>query len=415
MGNLRAACAFANGFVSRRKFVALLACAAAIVVACAEPGPAVAPPTAESATPVHAEEILDFVHDRQVVVGAADQFGWLLQDTEGMTLRGEDDRVAAAVIADLRGVEVSPGARHLYYWTYESHGVRQLHVFDTVTLAAPRVVLETAIRTKLPLAWTAEEQFVAFPLPERPDMTRVVDLVTGSSVEAATNAVRALPIWASPASIPSIDPGTTMPKVDTRATRPDGSATTYLAFDASAGGRWFGERVEVPSGRRTPVEWNTGGNPSGIIRLGARTGATIRYENAPPRENGKLGASRALWSVRQNVGSAVRREAVRAMPYSDWIAFGSSYSTGVPRDLEVYVVIIEAEDPEYFSRGGVSCRELFALLRSDGRFEGAGGGCMGNVWPASLPAAFATPDFRDWTSPKGTATPGPSQTPSIRR
>jgi len=364
---------------------------------------------------VHADEILGFVHDRQVVIAPADKFGWLLQDTDGMTLRGEDDPLAAAVIMDMRGVEVSPGARHLYYWTYESHGIRQLHVVDTVTLAAPRVVLETGIRTKLPLEWTADEQFVAFPLPERPDMTRVVDLVSGSSIEAATNAVRALSIWATPTPIPAIDPGTSMPRVDTRATRPDGSATTYLAFDSSAGGRWFGERVEVPSGKRTPVEWNTGGNPSGVIRMGLRTGATIRYENAPPRENGKLGAARALWSVRQNVGSAVRREAVRAMPYSDWIAFGSSYSTGIPRDLEVYVVIIEAEDPEYFSRGDVSCRELFALLRSDGRFEGTGSGCMGNVWPANLPAAFATPDPRDWTSPKGNVTPGPSQTPSIRR
>src|SRR5436190_886255 len=138
MGNLRATCALVSGSVNRRKFAALFACAAAIVVACAQSGPAVAPPTAESASPVHAEEVLDFVHDRQVVVEAAAQFGWLLQDTEGMTLRGEDDPVAAAVIADLRGVEVSPGARHLYYWTYESHGVRQLHVFDTVTLAAPR-------------------------------------------------------------------------------------------------------------------------------------------------------------------------------------------------------------------------------------------------------------------------------------
>jgi hypothetical protein len=414
MRNLHAACALLPQ-VGRRELAALVACAAAIAVACTEPGPAAVSRTAATSASARPEEVLDFVHGRQIVATPADRFGWLLQDTEGMTVRGEDDSVAAAVIADLRGVEVSPGARHLSYWTYESKGTRQLHVFDTVSLAAPRVVVETGMRTKLPLEWTMDEQFVSFPLPERPELMRVVDLVSGVSVEAATNVVRALSIWATPAPIPSIDPGTAMPKVDTRATRPDGSATTYLAFDSSAGGRWFGERVEVPSGKRTPVEWNTGGNPSGIIRMGARGGATLRYENAPPRENGKLGASRALWTVRQNVGSAVRREAVRAMPYGDWIAFGSGYTTGVPRDLEIYVVIIEVEEPEYFSRGNVSCRELFALVRSDGRFEGTGGGCMGNVWPTSLPAAFAMPDPRDWTSPKGPAAPDPSQTPSIQR
>jgi hypothetical protein len=401
--------------VGRKQLAALLACAA-VAVACTGPGPsAAASPSAATLASARPEEVLDFIHGRQIAVTPADRFGWLLQDTEGMTVRGEDDPVVAAVIADLRGVEVSPGARHLSYWTYESNGTRQLHVFDTVSLAPPSVVLQTGIPTKLPLEWTADEQFVSFPLPERPDLTRVVDLVSGASVEAATNLVRTLSIWVSPTPTPAVDPGTAMPKVDTRATRPDGSATTYLAFDSSAGGRWFGERVEIPSGKRTPVEWNTGGNPSGIIRMGARNGATLRYENAPPRENGKLGATRALWTVRQNVASAVRREAVRAMTYGDWVAFASSYSTGVPRDLEIYVVIIEVEEPEYFSRGNVSCRELFALLRSDGRFEGTGGGCMGNVWPTNLPAAFATPDPRDWTSPKGPAAPGLSRTPSIRR
>jgi len=54
----------------------------------------------------------------------------------------------------------------------------------------------------------------------------------------------------------------------------------------------------------------------------------------------------------------------------------------VPLDLVVYVVVIEVEEPVDFSRGGVSCRELFAVLRSDGRGEGSSGGCMGNSWPA---------------------------------
>src|SRR2546423_6622346 len=281
MRNLHYVCAF-NRQVVRREVAALLAWVAAVAIACTEPARAVAGPTAESSATGSAD-VLEFVHDRHVVVATADRFGWLLQDTQGMILRGEDDPVAAAVIADLRGVEVSPGARHLSYWTYETKGVRQLHVFDTVSMAPPEVVLETAIRTKLPLAWTADEQFVAFPLPERPDVTRVVDLVGGSSIEAPTTVVRGFSVWATPAPIPNIDPGSTMPRVDTRATRPDGSATTYLAFDSSAGGRWFGERVEVPSGKRTPVEWNTGGNPSGIIPMGVGTGGSARDDATLPR------------------------------------------------------------------------------------------------------------------------------------
>ena len=208
-----------------------------------------------------------------------------------------------------------------------------------------------------------------------------------------------------------------MKRVISRVARPDGSATTYLDFDSSAGGRWFGERVEVATGARTPVEWSFGGNPEAVIRIGQRSEGTAQVDQAPPRDAaGKMTADGALWSFRQSVRSPVRREAVRGMPYAEYSKSAGSYMPVVPLDLVVYLVVIEVEEPVDFSRGGVSCRELFAVLRSDGRGEGSSGGCMGNSWPTDrLPPAFATPDPRDWSSPKGPPTPGPSTSPSIRR
>jgi hypothetical protein len=208
-----------------------------------------------------------------------------------------------------------------------------------------------------------------------------------------------------------------MPRVISHFARPDASATTYLDFDSSAGGRWFGERVEVSTGARTPVEWSFGGNPEAVIRIGPPDERTAQFDQAPPRDaDGKMTPDGALWSFRQTVGSPIRREAVRGMPYAEYSKSAGSYMPIVPLDLVVDVMVIEVEDPVYFARGNVSCRELFAVFRSDGRWEGTGGGCMGNSWPTDrLPPAFATPDPRDWISPKGPPTPGPSTTPLIRR
>src|SRR5439155_312916 len=104
--------------------------------------------------------------------------------------------------------------------------------------------------TKLPLSWSRDEQFVAFPLPADPSTTRVVDLSSGAFVDGSSSLVGASPIFNPRAAIPPADPGTTMPRVTSHFARPDGSATTYLDFDSSAGGRWFGERVEVSTGAR---------------------------------------------------------------------------------------------------------------------------------------------------------------------
>lgn len=346
-----------------------------------------------------------------------DRFAWLLSDVVGTVILPEDETVPIATLASIGHPQVSPAARHLYYWTNEARGMRRLHIFDTIALTTPKVVLETDVFTKLPLLWSTDERLVAFPLPERPATTRIVDLTNLTSVEGSSSVIAALPIFSGPAGIPPPDPGTSMPRVTSRFARPDGSATTYLDFDSSAGGRWFGERVEVTTGARIPVEWSFGGNPQAVIRIGPPAKDAFQFDQAPPRDaDGKMGADRALWSFRQGIGSPPRREAVRAMPYSEYTKSSGSHMPIVPLDLVVYVVVIEVEDPVLFSRANVTCRELFALLRSDGRGEGTGGGCMGNSWPTDrLPPAFAVPDSRDWTSPKGPPTPGPSVTPSIRR
>ena len=348
---------------------------------------------------------------------SADRFAWLLSDVVGTVILPEDEKVPAAVLSNIGHPAVSPGGRHLYYWTNEARGSRQLHIFDTITFARPQVILQTDLFTKLPLLWSTDEQFVAFPLPEDPSRTRIVDLLSGASVEGSSTVISALPMFTHPGAIPPADPGTSMPRVTSRFARPDGSAMTYLDFDSSAGGRWFGERVEIATGARTPVEWSFGGNPEAVIRVGPPGVGTAQFDEAPPRDGaGKMTPDGALWSFRQGVSSAIRREAVRGMPYAEYSKSAGSYMPVIPPDLVVYVMVIEVEDPMYFARGNVSCRELFAVFRSDGRSEGTGNGCMGNTWPTnSLPPAFATPDPRDWISPKGPPTPGPSTTPLIRR
>ncbi|TME33389.1 MAG: hypothetical protein E6I66_03485 [Chloroflexi bacterium] len=377
-----------------------------------------APTPSPTSEPSNEASVAEFIRTHSVASAPSpDRFAWLLSDVVGTVILPEDETVPAAVLTGIGRPEVSRTGRHLTYWTNEARGMRQLHIFDTNTFATPRVILETDIFTKLPLLWSADERFVAFPLPERPTTTRVVDLVDGTSVEGGSTAIGGLSIWSRPGNGPAPDPGTTMKRVISRVARPDGSATTYLDFDSSAGGRWFGERVEVATGARTPVEWSFGGNPEAVIRIGQRSEGTAQVDQAPPRDAaGKMTADGALWSFRQSVRSPVRREAVRGMPYAEYSKSAGSYMPVVPLDLVVYLVVIEVEEPVDFSRGGVSCRELFAVLRSDGRGEGSSGGCMGNSWPTDrLPPAFATPDPRDWSSPKGPPTPGPSTSPSIRR
>jgi hypothetical protein len=392
----------------------------AVALAASLPPDTRAPTASPTSEPSNEASVAEFIRSHTIESAppsAPDRFAWLLSDVVGTVILPEDERIPVATLSNIGRPEVSPAGRRLSYWTNEARGMRQLHVFDTITFAKPRMVLETDIFTKLPLLWSTDEQFVAFPLPDRPSATRIVDLATGTSVEGGSTAIAALTLWSRPPTTPPTDPGTSMPRVTGRFARPDGSATTYLDFDSSAGGRWFGERVEVATGARTPVEWSFGGNPIAVIRTGPPPKEAFVFDQAPPRDaDRKMGADRALWSFRQSVGSPPRREAVRAMPYSEYSKSAGSYMPIIPLDLVVYVVVIEVEEPRYFARGNVSCRELFAVLRSDERGEGSGGGCMGNSWPTSLlPPAFASPDPRDWTSPKGPPTPGPSTTPSIRR
>jgi len=391
-----------------------------MAVASSVPTDIKAPTASPTSEPSDDASVAEFIRSHTIErapASAPDRFAWLLGDVVGTVILPEDEKIPVATLSNIGRPEVSPAARHLSYWTNEARAMRQLHIFDTITFSAPRVVLETDVFTKLPLLWSTDEQFVAFPLPDRPSTTRIVDLTSGTSVEGSSSAIGALPLWSRPAITPPSDPGTSMPRVISKFARPDGSATTYLDFDSSAGGRWFGERVEAATGVRTPVEWSFGGNPNAVIRIGPPTKEAFHFDQAPPRDaDGKMGADRALWSFRQNTGSPARREAVRAMPYSEYSKSSGSDMPIVPLDLVVYVVVIEVEEPAYFARGDVSCRELFAVIRSDGRGEGSGGGCMGNSWPTSLlPPAFASPDPRDWTSPKGPPTPGPSSTPSFRR
>lgn len=390
-----------------------------MALAPALPRDARGPTASPTSEPSNEGSVAEFIRSHTIEKApspAPDRFAWLLSDVVGTVILPEDETVPVAVLSGIGWPAVSPGGRHLYYWTNEARGTRRLHLFDTITLARPQVLLDTDVYAKLPLLWSTDEQFVAFPLPERPATTRIVDLATNTAVEGSSSVIAALPIWSGTAGV-AADPGTSMPRVISRFARPGGSAITYLDFDSSAGGRWFGERVDVATGSRTPVEWNFGGNPLAVIRVGPRTDTIVRYDGAPPRDaDGKLGADRALWSVRQSLASPPRREAVRAMTYSEYTKSSGSYMTIVPLDLVVYVAVIEVDEPVYFPRGDVSCRELFALLRSDKRGEGSGSGCMGNSWPTDLlPPAFASPDPRDWTSPQGPPTPGPSTTPSIRR
>jgi len=375
---------------------------------------AATPTAAEPASEVGVTEFI--TTHTHTSAAAAGRFAWLLSDVVGTVILPEDERVPAAVLSGVGRPEVSPAARHLSWWTNEAQGTRQFHVFDTVTFASPKVILETEVFTKLPLLWSKDEELVAFAVPERPSTTRIVALADGTSIDGDSSTTAALPLWSQPAAL-APDPGTLMPRVISRFARPDGSATTYLDFDSSAGGRWFGERVDVATGARTPIEWSFGGNPVAVIRIGPSANGAVHFDQAPPRDgDGKLTADGALWSFRQGIQSPAHREAVRAMPYSEYARSATSYTSLIPPDLVVFFVVIEVEEPVFFARGGASCRELVGLLRGDARGEGAGGGCMGNSWPGNLlPPAFASPDPRDWSSAKSLPTPGPSPTPSIRR
>ena len=390
----------------------------ALAFAAARPPDASSPAGSPTPEPTRDPAVAGFIQTHtHTSPPSAGRFAWLLSDVVGTVIIPEDERLPAAVLSGIGRPEVSPAARHLSWWTNEAHGLRQLHVFDTITLAKPQVIVETEVFAKLRLLWSTDEELVAFALPDHLSTTRILDLADGRSVDGDSSSIVALPIWSHPAAPGASDPGTSMPRVISRFARPDGSAVTYLDFDSSAGGRWFGERVEVATGARTPVEWSFGGNPLAVIRVGPWAGEAMRFNQAPPRDaEGRITPDGALWSFRQSVTNPVRREAVRGMPYAEYSKSAGSYMPIIPLDLVVYVMVIEVEEPVLFTRGGVSCRELSAFVRSDGRGEGSGGGCMGNTWPTDrLPPAFATPDPRDWSSPKGPPTPGPSTTPSIRR
>jgi hypothetical protein len=232
--------------------------------------PQARPPAASPASdPSNAGDLAAFVRAHaQTTAAAPDRFAWLLSDVVGTVILPEDEKRPAAVLGGIGRPEVSPGARHLSWWTNEARGVRQLHVFDTISFANPRVIFETEVFVKLQLLWSTDEQLVAFPLPDHPSTTRIIDLAAGTSIDGDSATVAALSIWSRQPAGPAPDPGTSLPRVISRFARPDGSATTYLDFDSSAGGRWFGERVDVATGTRTPVQWSFGGNPVAVIRIG---------------------------------------------------------------------------------------------------------------------------------------------------
>ena len=257
----------------------------ALALAAARPPDASSPQASPTPEPAVDTTVTEFIQTHAHTSQSSPvRFAWLLSDVVGTVILPEDERLPAAVLGGIGRPEVSPAARHLSWWTNEARGLRQLHVFDTITLSEPRVILETEVFTKLPLLWSRDEDFVAFALPDRPSTTRIFDLAGGTSVDGDSSSIVALPIWSHPAAPAASDPGTSMPRVISRVPRPDGSAVTYLDFDSSAGGRWFGERVEVATGVRTPVEWSFGGNPLAVIRVGPGAGETMRLNQAPPRD-----------------------------------------------------------------------------------------------------------------------------------
>ena len=133
-----------------------------------------APTLSPTSEPSNEASVAEFIRTHSVASAPSpDRFAWLLSDVVGTVILPEDETVPAAVLTGIGRPEVSPTGRHLTYWTNEARGMRQLHIFDTNTFATPRVILETDIFTKLPLLWSADERFVAFPLPERPTTTRV--------------------------------------------------------------------------------------------------------------------------------------------------------------------------------------------------------------------------------------------------
>jgi hypothetical protein len=330
-------------------------------------------------------------------------------------IRAEDESSPAAVLTGALTVEASPAGRHLSYWTYEAKGLRQLHVFDTITLGPAKVIFETEDFGKIPVKWSADEQFVAIPLVSRPGTERLVHVNTGGWLDTTSATIASLPVWGGAAARPQADPGTSMPVVVSRFTRLDGSATTYLTFDSSAGGRWYGERVEVATGKRTPIEWSTGGNPQDVIWVGY-TSARHVHSAAPPRgSDGEITAAGALWAARQNVGAPVTREAVRSMRYGEYFDWNGGGGLQPPRGLTVHIVVFQTEaQPKRGLLGGqMNCRSTISMIRADGRSEGTFWGCTAELWPSRLPPAFAIADQTDWTSPKGPTTPAPS--PSIVR
>lgn len=397
--------------------LALLAAGALVVAIAASLDRSPAPTPTFTPEPASSTDLAEFVRTNQLPsIAAPAKHGWLLRDVMGWVVRAEDESQPLAVLTRTPTLEVSHAGRHLSYWTNEAKGVRQLHVFDTVALEAPRVVFETAEFGKVPLSWSTDEQFLALPLLDRPGLARLIHVSSGRWLEATAATIAALPLWGGARARPQADPGTSMPVVAHKFTRLDGSATTYLTFDSSAGGRWYGERVEVATGKRTPVQWDTGGNPQDVLWVGTATPA--HHDAAPPLDvDGKITAARALWLVRQNASAPVTREAVRSMSYGEYFDAMGGGGLQIPRDLIVHAVVLQTESQP--GRGGlreaqrITCRSTFALVRSDGRLEGTGGGCSTELWPPKLPPAFGAPHPLDWTSPLGPRTPAPS--PSVVR
>src|SRR5437660_9198318 len=183
----------------------------ALALAAARPPGASSPQASPTPEPAVDTTVAEFIQTHAHTSQSPVRFAWLLSDVVGTVILPEDEKRPAAVLGGIGRPEVSPGARHLSWWTNESRGVRQLRVFDTMSFASPRVILETEVFLKLQLLWSTDEQLVAFPVPDHPSTTRITDLTAGTSIDGDSATVAALSIWSRQPAGPAPDPGTSLP------------------------------------------------------------------------------------------------------------------------------------------------------------------------------------------------------------